>query len=378
MIYLDNNATTRPLPEVVSAITYGLKDVWGNPSSPHSLGAEASRYIAKAREQVATLLGTSPECIVFTSGATEANEAVLRHHMRLSHKLVTSTAEHPAVDGLFRRLAPERVQEVPVDSAGRWDLDVLEKLVDGPSTLIAAGWANGETGVLQDIEQICQIACNHNQPVLIDASQVVGRHRFITDKLGGSYLSLSGHKLHAPKGIGAMVKIQHNQNNDIFGQSGEQEGGQRGGTENVPGIIGLGQACALRQETLEEAICHLGELRDKFEATLLRRIRNIRINGINADRVPNTSNITFEGIDGMALVARLDQSGVICSQVSACSSQKPEPSRTLTAMGHSQSEAFSSVRFSFSVDNTISEVEHATEYLVKEVAALRQLMGNIA
>ena len=378
MIYLDNNATTRPAPEVAAAVSEALCTAWGNPSSQHGPGQAAARAIEVARGRLARLVGAPSDGIVFTSGATEANEGVLRHYLSAGHVLIVSETEHPALTGAYRRSAPDRIRTVPVDRAGRWDVERLDELLLAASpALVAVAWSNGETGVLQDIAEIRACAAPHGAAVLVDASQAVGRIPIDLVSLGVPYLTLSGHKFHGPKGVGALIQMDAEADSIVLQVGGEQEGGRRGGTENVPGIVGLGVACDLRCRALCAAIAHLAGLRDRFEELLTEQLPDVQVNGARASRVPNTSNVTFRGADGMALVARLETLGIICSQVSACSSGSPEPSPTLTAMGLTPQEAFASVRFAFAVDNTEPEVEIVVQAIVEEVTKLREMMGEL-
>ncbi len=378
-IYLDNNATTKPAPEVVAVMLRALTTDWANPSSTHSAGQSAARAISRARGQVAGFLGVSPDRVVFTSGATEANEAVLRQHASQGGKLLTSAGEHPSVDGFFQQHLPEHVSVIPIDTAGRWRLDVLDTLLRqfATPTMVAFSLANGETGVLQDLHAIRTIAERHGASCLVDASQAVGKIALDLDVLGTSCLTFSGHKMHAPKGTGVLV-----QGAGAFATTiavgGGQEGGLRGGTENVPGIVGLGLACELRKRKLGEAINHMSQRRNQFEAIVTEAIPEVLVNGRTARRVPNTSNMTFPGIDGMALVARLEARGVLCSQVSACSSGSPEPSRTLQAMGLSQERAFASLRIAVSVETSKRDIEAAAQIVTEEAKSLQQLMGFLA
>ena len=375
MIYIDNNATTRPLPEVVAGIVDALERDWGNPSSGHLMGDAARRLVEKARRHVAELLGAYEDSVVFTSGATEANEAVLRHHLARGRLLVTSGAEHPSVDGLYEKLAPELIRHVEVDGDGLWDMDGLDSaLAEGPA-LVAVGWASGETGVIQDARRIGEIAAAHGAPVLLDASQAVGRMRFAARNLPVTHLSFSGHKLHAPKGIGVLANLGETDGDFLLQAGGGQESGLRGGTENVIGIVGLGVACELRGRGLNEAIDRLGSDRDAFESRVLAALPQVRINGAGAKRVPNTTNMTFPDVDGMALVAQLEEAGVLCSQVSACSSARPEPSAALMAMGLDEEAAFSSARFSFAVDNRRGEAEAAADAVIAAAGYLNRNMA---
>ena len=377
MIYLDNNATTRPAPEVVEAVSEALCEAWGNPSSQHGPGQTAARAVGVARNRLASLVGAPSDRIVFSSGATEANEGVLRHYLSAGHALITSETEHPALSGVYRRSAPDRIRMVPVDRTGRWDPVRFEEFLAASPAVVAVAWSNGETGVLQDVPELRDCAARYRAPVLVDASQTVGRIPIDLGSLGVPYLTLSGHKFHGPKGIGALIQMDADADSIVVQVGGEQEGGKRGGTENVPGIVGLGVACDLRCRSLHAAIAHLARLRDRFEEMLKQRLPDIRINGAQAPRVPNTSNVTFTGVDGMALVARLENRGIICSQVSACSSGSPQPSSTLTAMGLTSEEAFASVRFAFAVDNAEPEVEIVVQALVDEVTALREMMAGL-
>ncbi|MGY6409438.1 MAG: cysteine desulfurase family protein [Alkalilacustris sp.] len=376
MIYLDNNATTRPARAVMAAMMGALEEDWANPSSVHGPGQTVARAVAAARAQVADLLGVRAERVVFTSGATEGNEAVLRHHAGLGAALVTSAAEHPAVAGFYQRHLPDRVHLVPLDAEGRWRLEALDAVLGGLGgpKLVALAWANGETGVLQDLESVAVLAARHGAALLVDASQAVGR--VTAPAPDGAWLTLSGHKLHGPKGVGVLVQPE-GAPPVVVAVGGGQEDGQRGGTQNVPGVVGLGVACDLRRRDLGRSIAHMARLRDRFEAQVGAAVPEVRVNGAGAPRVPNTSNLTFPGVDGMALVARLEARGILCSQVSACSSGRPEPSRTLLAMGRSREEAFASLRVAMSVDTEEADVDAAAQAVVDEAMFLRELMGGL-
>jgi cysteine desulfurase len=245
--------------------------------------------------------------------------------------------------------------------------------IDGPK-LIALAWANSETGVLQDLTAIKIMAAQYDATCLVDASQVVGRLPFKADST--AYLTFSGHKLHGPKGIGVLVQPKDLSPIEVA-VGGGQERGWRGGTLNVPGIVGLGVACELRHRNLSSAIEWMSRLRDRFESVVMNAIPNVRVNGADAQRVPNTTNITVSGVDGMALVARLEDRDILCSQVSACSSGQPEPSQTLLAMGRSRDEAYSSLRIALAVDTREEDVEIAAEALVDEALSLREMMGGL-
>ena len=375
VIYLDNNATTRPAAEVVDAVAHAMRSSWGNPSSQHCVGIGASRAIMDARRALAKLVSASEDAVVFTSGATEANEGVQRHYCSAGYRLIVSETEHPAVSGFYRRHAADRLYTVPVDSAGQWDVARLGNLLAESRALVAVAWANGETGVVQDIAKVCDCASRHGAAVLVDASQAIGRIPIDVGLTAMNFLTLSGHKFHAPKGIGALVLCDAGPNEFVLQTGGGQERGIRGGTENVPGIVGLGLACTLRRRNFDAEAAYLRSLRRDFEGKLIKRLSDIRVNGAQAHRLPNTSNVCFGGVEGTALVARLENRNVICSQTSACTSGSPEPSSTLLAMGLSREEAHASVRFAFAVDNSKQDVDSAVEAIVDEVTALRRMFS---
>lgn len=376
MIYLDNNSTTRPLPAVIEAMTKSLSDAWGNPSSIHAMGAHASQKLERARGEVAELLGASPEALIFTSGATEANIAVQRHFISSGRVLITSSAEHPSVRKMFDTQAPENIRDVPLQEDGGWNQAALEEHLSEcrGKAAIALGWANSETGVMQDIESIGAIARKFDAPVLLDACQVIGRLPFKASALPVDYISVSGHKMHAPKGVGALLSLNRNDKGFCIQPGGGQEGGRRGGTENLPGIIGFAAACKHRLSDFNAYVEKMQALRNRFEQGLNDTITDLNINGAAAPRVCNTSNIAFGGVDGMALMAHLEDTGIICSQVSACSSGRPGASPTLLAMGLSEAEAYSSLRFSVSIETTTAEVDTAIRDIGRVVQSLRELM----
>ena len=377
-IYLDANATVRPLDSVVSAVATAMRDTWGNPSSAHRCGPVARRVLERARDATAALLtGIDPENVVLTSGGTEGSNAILASAARNDTTIVISTVEHPAT-----RIPAERATEagaslevVPVDANGRADPADISRAVSRattPEVLVSIQWANGETGVIQPIQDIVQ-AVRSARPdsfIHVDAAQSIGRLPTPTE--GISALTFSGHKLHAPQGTGALAF-----GDDGLGripallEGGGQERSQRSGTQNAAGAAGLAVALETRASTMRESTTRLRAMRDAFEAQVLERVPRAMINAERCPRTPNTSNIRFAGVDGMSLVARLDAQGIRCSQGSACSSGRPEPSRVLRAMGLSEEEAYSSVRFSFSVLNTEEDVQDAA-------TAIAQLVGRSA
>ena len=378
-VYLDNNASTRVLRSVSDIVLDAMNESFGNASSPHSRGLAARKSIENARSHVARLIGTLPDMVTFTSGTTEANNTILNSIVEDQHHvLITTMSEHPSLTSLVEAKSPDRLIEIPLASNGLIDLEFLEStLACHLGALVAFQWASGETGVLQPVECICMLAQKYNADVLLDASQAVGRIPITGFAIPYTWLTFSAHKLHGPQGVGALVSGRTTSQPQLL-YGGAQEQGRRSGTENIPGIVGFGEACRIRQSNLENDIRHLGSLRDRFECRLKKELDCIRVNGANTPRLPNTSNVTFLGIDGIALVARADASGVIFSQVSACSSARPEPSRTLLAMGLTEDEAFGSVRFSTSTLNTTEEIDRAVSIVVAEARTLRRTVGVAA
>ena len=377
-IYLDNSATTRPLGKVVEAVSETLKEVFGNPSSDHAVGWIAKSSLALARNRVAEFVMTDPECIIFVSGATEANDIVLRHaFVNTSRQLITTEAEHSSTHGVFAS-SLDRMTFVPTTRSGEIDTDYLYKTMETmPGALLAIGWVNGETGVIQPVKQICQVARQLKVTTLIDAAQALGRVPVQDFDFEYDYMSSSAHKMHGPKGVGCLV-LGKDVKSSILPNVGTQERGLRPGTENLPGIVGFGVACAERIKTMNIDLERLGAMRDKLERILIESDLGAQINGEHAKRVPSNTNIMFRGIDGMALVARCDSAGVQLSQVSACSSGTPDPSKTLKSMGLNEDEAYSSVRLSLSVLNTDEEIEKATEIISREVRSIRRLLRQAA
>ncbi len=374
--YLDNNATTRALPEVIDAVAQAMADRYGNASSVHSAGARARAQIRKAREQVADLLGTTVEDVVFTSGATEANNIVLQSLLAgefAGYRLVTSSVEHSSVLAAadYLRSRGTKVTVLPVDTDGVVDPEAVSAAIDPGRTLVSIQWANNETGVLQPIGRIARGARALGALFHTDAVQAVGKTPINLASLPIDFMSLSGHKLHGPLGVGALVGPGIRRLQPLV-YGGSQEDALRPGTENVPGIVGLGRALELRATRFGLVAEQTQQLRGRFESTLTARGLVASVNAGRACRLPNTSNIRFTDVDGEALIIRLDQLGVRCSQSSACTNQKPEPSYVLTAMGLSEAEAYASVRFGFSELNTLDEVEAAVESIATIHASLAQ------
>jgi len=296
-IYLDNNATTRVAPEILETMQPYFHDLYGNPSSAHSFGGQVAREVREARAQVAALLGTTPEEIIFTSCGSESdNTAILSALATENGKrhIVTSRVEHPAIKSLCAHLSHQgyRVTEIPVDREGRLDMGRYEKSLDADTAIVSLMWANNETGVVFPVEKAAEMAIEKGIIFHSDAVQVVGKMPINMKKSAIDMLSLSGHKLHAPKGIGVLY-VRKGTKFSPFLIGGHQERGRRGGTENTPSIIGLGKACEMASRNMEEENTRVKHLRDKLEKEIIARVPNSRINGDISNRLPNTTNISF-------------------------------------------------------------------------------------
>jgi len=365
-VYLDNNASTQVAPQCVEAMCASMLDSYGNPSSKHGSGAVAKRWLGDARAQVAGLLHATPPEIVFTSCGTESNHMAIQGALALSpHKrhVVTSTVEHPSTLLLLKHLEAQgvRVTYVPVDMQGRLEMACLERAVDSDTALVTLMWANNETGVLFPVEQVAAIARRNGALFHTDAVQAAGKIPLDLARVPADLLSLSGHKLHGPKGIGALFVRKGIKLPPLF--FGHQERGRRGGTENVPAIVGLGVACTLAQDGMGDELTRVMALRDKLEAAILAKIPFAQVNGAGAERVPNTTNICFAGANGEMILDRLDKAGIFASSGAACTAGGNAPSHVLTAMGLEQEAAMDSVRFSLSRYTTDSMIEQALEVL---------------
>lgn len=337
-IYLDNNATTKVAPEVMEAMLPYFTELYGNPSSMHTFGGQVAKSLKKAREAVASILGAaSGDEILFTSCGTESNatavHAALKAFPQKKH-LITSTVEHPAIKTLFERLGKEgfRITAIPVDSRGRLDMDLLEKSLDADTALVSIMWANNETGTLFPVETIGRLCRQKGILFHTDAVQAVGKIPMQLKDMPVDLLSLSGHKLHAPKGVGALY-IKKGTPFTPYLVGGHQEHGRRAGTENVASIIGLGQACELAITKMEEENTRVKALRDRLEGELLQRVPKCFVNGDLDNRLPNTCSISFEYIEGEAILLMMNQYGICASSGSACTSGSLEPSHVLRAMG---------------------------------------------
>ena len=376
-IYLDNNATTQVAEEVLDAMLPYFRDLYGNPSSMHTFGGQVGRKIREAREQVAALLGATPDEIIFTSCGTESDNAAVRSalaaHPDRRH-IVTSRVEHPAIKSLGAHLSRQgyRVTELPVDKDGILDMNQYEKSLSPDTAIVSLMWANNETGVLFPVEKAAEIA--HKKGILFhtDAVQAAGKIPINMKANVIDMLSISGHKLHAQKGIGILY-VRKGTKFSPFLIGGHQEKERRGGTENTPSIIGLGKACELAANNMEKENAEVKRLRDKLEGELLARIPNSRVNGDRLYRLPNTSNISFEFVEGEGILLLMDEYGICASSGSACTSGSLQPSHVLRAMGVPFTMAHGSIRFSLSVYNTEEEIDFVIEKMPAIIERLRSM-----
>jgi len=376
-VYVDNNATTRVAPEVKEAMLPFFDELYGNPSSMHHFGGRVEKYLTQAREQVAEFLGAEPEEIVFTSGGTESDNAAiygtLASYPEKRH-IVTTKVEHNAVLHYCRYLKKNgyRITELSVDRLGRLNLDELQKSLTDETAIVSIMYANNETGVIFPIAEIGEIVKSRGIVFHTDAVQAVGKIPIDLSKLPVDFLSLSGHKLHAPKGVGVLYIRKGTRFSPLI-IGGHQERGRRAGTENVPYIIGLGKACELAQLFMEEEQTRIRHLRDQLENELLKRIPKSQVNGDRDNRLPNTLNISFESVEGESILLLLSKEGIAASSGSACTSGSLEPSHVLRAMGVPFNVIHGSVRFSLSRYNTEEDIAYIIEKLPPIISRLREL-----
>jgi len=377
VIYADNNATTQVAPEVLEEMIPYFHDLYGNPSSMHSFGGQVAGKLKEAREKVARLIGATPDEILFTSCGTESDNAAIRaaiaSHPHKKH-IVTTRVEHPAVKNLCEHLGGHgyRITFLPVDRRGRLDLEDLHKALSNDTAIVTIMWANNETGVLFPVDEIAQLVRERGIVFHTDAVQAVGKIPIDVEQIPVDMLSLSGHKLHGPKGIGALY-VRKGTKFSPFLIGGHQERGRRGGTENVAAIVGLGKACELALEHLEEENERVKYLRDKLENGILKRIPNAMVNGDREHRLPNTTSISFEYVEGEAILLMMNEFRICASSGSACTSGSLEPSHVLRAMGVPFTAAHGSIRFSLSVYNTEEEIDFIIEKLPSIIERLREL-----
>ena len=381
-IYFDNNATTQVAPEVRDAMLPFFGELYGNPSSMHAFGGSVAKHVDAAREEVARFLNADPDEIIFTSCATESDNSAIRgtaDYFGRDLKVITTAVEHPAVLQPCRRLKAlgHEVVELPVDSTGQLDLAQLEAELSKPSTskpatLVSIMWANNETGVLFPIEKVAEICRAHGAILHTDAVQVAGKIPVDVKKVPVDMLSMSGHKFHAPKGVGIFY-VRKGTKLKPFMLGGHQERTRRAGTENVPYIVGLAKACELARLGMADETVKLTALRDKLEAGILASCPNVCVNGDRTHRLPNTLNVSFEYIEGEAIAYHLSDLGICISTGSACASGSLDPSHVIRAMGVPFTAVHGSVRFSLSRYNTMDEVDYVLEKLPPVIRNLREL-----
>ena len=374
-VYLDNNATTPVLPEVFEAMRPYFEDHFGNASSIHHHGQETRAAVEHARESVAQLVGCRPSEIVFTSGGTEGDNLAIFGLARAGDHIITSTIEHHAVINTCKHLESTGIEVtyVPVNSRGLVDPDDVRRALRSNTRLITIMMANNETGVIQPVKEIGQIAAEADVYFHTDAVQAAGKVVLDVNRIACDLLSISGHKMHAPQGVGALYVRKGTLLQSML-HGGRHERSRRAGTENVPGIVALGKAAELAKQGFDNGeVVRIAALRDQIEQTVLNQVETIGVNGAGAPRVPNTTNIHFDHIEGEAMVIALDLKGLAVSTGAACSSGAIEPSHVLVAMGLRPDQARASLRFSLGKQNTKEDIDFALELIPSTVARLREL-----
>ena len=378
MIYLDHNATTPLHPDVFRVMEPYMREQFGNASSSYRLGRSAKSALEASRKSIAGCLGAQPDEIVFTSGGTESDNIAIRgvaHALRSKgNHVITSQIEHHAVLKTCQDLEREgfRVTYLPVDSGGQINPDDVRGHIGAETILITVMLANNETGVIQPLSEVGRIAREKQIMFHTDAVQAVGKIPVDVNELSVDLLSLLGYKFYGPKGVGALYVRRNTPINPSFA-GGHHERNIRPGTENVPGIVGLAEALLLATGNLPEVAQKLTGLRQRFESTVLRKVNGVQINGGNAPRVPNTSNMSFQFVEGESVLLHLDLKGIYASSGSACSTDSPEPSHVLVAMGVPARTAQGTIRFSLGKDNTDDQIDYVIEALMDIVLRLREI-----
>jgi cysteine desulfurase len=376
-IYVDNNATTKVAPEVLEEMLPYFHNSYGNPSSAHAFGGNVGRAVKNARLQVANLIGAAPEEIIFTSCGTESDNTAIRSAIEAlpdKKRIITTRVEHPAIKNMFEHLSKRGylVVFVPVDRKGNLDLNYLYKHLSDDTAVVSIMWANNESGVIFPVDEISLAVRERGILFHTDAVQTAGKIPMDVSKTGIDMLSLSGHKIHASKGVGALY-IRKGTPYSPFLIGGHQEGGRRGGTENVASIVGMGKAAELAQSHLDDMNTRIRRLRDKLETHLLERIPKSSVNGDSINRLPNTTSIGFDAVEGEAILLMMDQYNICASSGSACTSGSLEPSHVLRAMGVPFTSAHGSIRFSLSHYNTEEEIDVIIDKLPSIIKNLRNL-----
>ncbi|HCX90909.1 MAG: cysteine desulfurase NifS [Deltaproteobacteria bacterium CG12_big_fil_rev_8_21_14_0_65_43_10] len=377
-IYMDHNATTPLHPEALDAMLPFLKDNFGNPSSIHWAGRGVKKYIDEAREKVASLLNADPSEIVFTGGGSEGDNLAIKGVANVlkkkSNHIITTQVEHPAVLTTCQYMEKRgcKVTYLPVDHDGVIDLDDLRDSITKKTVLISIMYANNETGTLFPVKEAGEIAADNGIIFHTDAVQAVGKIPIDTKDMKVNLLSLSGHKLYGPKGIGCLYVKKGTPLVPLI-HGGHQEGGRRAGTENIPGIVGLGKACEIVNRDMESQSKHITKLRDRLYKGIIDKLDHVKLNGHTINRIPNTLNLSFEFIEGESLLLNLDLEGIAVSSGSACTSGSLKPSHVLTAMDITPEIAQGSLRFSLGLGNTEEDVEYVLGVLPEIVNRLRSM-----
>ncbi len=377
IVYMDNNATTRVDPKVVEEMMPFYSQFYGNPSSMYSFAGIAGNKLKKARAKVAALIGAQPEEIIFTSCGTESDSTAIYSALNSNPEkkhIITTRVEHSAIKNLFESLSRKgyKVTFVPVDKMGRLDLDTLYNSLDDHTAVVSVMWANNESGVTFPIEEIARVVKKRGIIFHTDAVQAIGKIPVDVNMAEVDMLSVSGHKIHAPKGVGALY-VRKGTKFSPFLIGGHQENGRRGGTENVASIIGFGKAAELAAHHLAQMQTQVSFLRDKLERGLLKHIPHAKVNGDPKMRLPNTTNIGFDYVEGEAILLMLNELGICASSGSACTSGSLEPSHVLRAMGVPFTSAHGSIRFSLSRYSTEHEIDEVIEKVPPIINRLREI-----
>jgi cysteine desulfurase len=375
LYYFDNNATTRVAPEVFEAMAPFLRDYWGNPSSAYHFGKQVAKDVEEARAKVAMLVNAEPKEVVFTSCGTESNNSAIHSALVVQPEkrhVVTTSVEHSANInfGQFLQKRGYEVTFLPVESDGSLDLHLLDKSIRRDTAIVSIMWANNETGVIFPVEEVAAICHSHGALCHTDAVQTPGKLKVDVKALGVDFLSLSAHKLYAPKGIG-MLYVKRRTKYQPYIIGGHQERGRRGGTENVAHIVAFGRAAELAMSTLDDENTRVRGMRDRLEDTILETVPNTFRNGAKEPRLPNTSSIAFDFVEAEAVLMLLDQAGICASSGSACTTGSLDPSHVLSAMGLSPMRARGCIRFSLGIYNTDEDVNHLLKHLPPIIAKLR-------
>ena len=378
VIYLDNNATTRPAPAAVAAMLPYFSEYYGNASSIHKFGGRLAKVVEEGRAKVAAFLGADPSEIIFTSCGTEGDNAAILSALDVCpvrrRKIVISTVEHPAILNLGKDLERRgyTVVKIPVDSLGRLDMDRAREMIDEQTAVVSVMWANNETGNLYPVEALAELAHRAGALFHTDAVQAAGKIPFKLRDMNIDMLSVSGHKFHAPKGIGALY-VRRGVRFRPFIVGGHQERGRRAGTENVPYIVGMGVAAELAMANFETENNYVRKLRDDLHNRLIAAIPSVRVNGDVEHRLPNTTNLSFEYIEGESILMHMDIHGICASSGSACTTGSLEPSHVMRAMGVPYTAAHGAIRFSFSRYNTQEDVDTVVEVLPGIIEKIRAI-----